>query len=99
MSKARTMTRLIAALAVMLTGCGRRKGAVESEAERLRKSRDFISVYAVTNRFEVWKITPPFSRHLRTVETLEEAREVVDAYYVGWAEERIGPMPPGRKVE
>ena len=106
MSKARTMTLLIAALAVMLAGCGRqdvRPVTAESEAERLRESHDCIYVYAVSNRFEVWDIGK-YGGHLRTAYTLHEARGIVDAYYVYWAKILIAPprpvpTPPGRKVE
>jgi len=68
-------------------------------------AKDCIKIYAVSNRFEVWDASGSPGLW-ETADTVEEARQIVDAYYWQWAKNIIGPelpkyrvMPDGELVE
>lgn len=75
-----------------------REDRIKEEEKALRERHNSVRIYAVSNRFEVWCMGT-FPGKWKDAETLEEAREIVTAYYRKWAENCIGPEIPGTLVE
>lgn len=72
---------------------------LETEAAKLRKEHDSVHIYAVSNKFEVWCTHGLATGKWKDAETLEDARRVVNEYYLEWARNCIGPVPAGKLVE
>jgi hypothetical protein len=73
--------------------------SVEEYAAGLRKDYDSVQIYAVSNRYEVWCMGGLFPGKWKDAETLDQARQIVNDYYLKWAENCIGPTPPGKRIE
>ena len=72
--------------------------SVEEYAKRLRKDFDSLRIYQSSNRFEIWTKNVGETKW-KEVGSLEEARKVVDDYYLLWAKNCIGDKPQGKRVE
>lgn len=72
---------------------------LEEYAIRLRKEHDSVHIYAVSNKFEVWCMHGIVTGKWKDAETMEEARKIVNEYYIEWARNCIGPNPPGKLIE
>ena len=73
---------------------------VEKYAARLHKDMNNLRIYCVTsNHYEVWTTGGIWPGKWKDAESLEAARKIVDDYYIKWAQNCIGPTPPGRLVE
>ena len=71
---------------------------LQEEADRLRKDFDSVHIYAVSNRYEVW-CTHTVKDKWKDVETAEEAKRVVDEYYLDWARNCRGSKSEGKLVK
>jgi hypothetical protein len=71
---------------------------LEQYAADLRKRHDSVHIYAVENHYEVWSLGA-LKGKWKEAQTLEEARKVVDDYYLEWARACIGPTIPGVRIE
>lgn len=73
--------------------------SIEEYAARLRKDMANVNIYSVSNRYEIWTTGGFLPGKWKDAGSLEEARKIVDDYYIEWAKNCIGPTPLGRKVE
>lgn len=67
-------------------------------AESLKKEHDCVHIYSVSNSFEIWT-SGIESGYWKSANTLEEARTIVDNYYMQWARNIRGEPTPGILVE
>lgn len=72
---------------------------VEEYAVKLRKDFNSVHIYEREGRFEVWYFETGKPCRWSDSGTIEEARKIVDDYYIAWAKNCVEPSLSRKLVE